>query len=52
MSKRLREFFETFLPDDLQLLIDNLHQYRNTLKLDFEQKVKALNDITNSFLKK
>ena len=52
MAKRLREFFETILPDDLQELIDNLHQYRNTLKGDFEKKVKTLNELTKSFSKK
>ena len=52
LSKRLREFFETILPDDLQELIDNLHQYRNTLKGDFEKKVKTLNELTKSFSKK
>ncbi len=52
MSKRLREFFEDILPDELQTLIDNLHQYRSTLKTTFEQKVKALNEVTNTFLKK
>lgn len=52
MSKRLREFFEDILPDELQTLIDNLHEYRSSLKMNFEQKVKALNEITDTFLKK
>lgn len=49
LSKRMREFFEVILPDDIQELIDNLQQYRNTLKGSFENKVKTLNELTKSF---
>lgn len=51
LSKRIREFFEDILPDNINDLILHLHQYRNTLKGSFEEKVQKLNDLTSSFLK-
>jgi len=52
LSKRIREFFEAILPENIDELIVNLHDYRNTLKGNFEEKVNKLNEITSSFLKK
>jgi precorrin-2 dehydrogenase / sirohydrochlorin ferrochelatase len=51
-AKRFREYLEEFLPDNLQELVDNLHAFRDNLKGDFQFKVKALNDLTASFLTK
>lgn len=45
-AKRLREFFEDILPDDLSGLVENLHAYRQTLKADFEAKVREMNRVT------
>ncbi len=52
LSKRLREFFEEILPENINELIVHLHDYRNTLKGSFEEKVQRLNDITKDFLSK
>lgn len=52
LSKRLREFFEDILPENINELITNLNTYRNSLKGDFKEKVDKLNEITSSFLKK
>ena len=52
LSKRIREFFEDVLPDNINDLILNLNDYRKTLKGNFEEKVNKLNEITSSFLKK
>ena len=52
LSKRLREFFEDVLPENVNDLILNLNEYRKTLKGDFEEKVNALNEITKNFLKR
>lgn len=49
-AKRLREFFEEVLPDDLQLLLDNLAAIRNELKGSFALKVKKLNEITSTLI--
>lgn len=51
-AKRLREFFEESLPDDLQQLLDNLNEVRGKLKGDFAQKVKRLNEITSNLVSK
>ncbi len=52
LSKRIREFFEDILPENINDLILNLNDYRKTLKGNFEEKVDALNEITKSFTKK
>jgi len=52
LSKRIREFFEDILPENINDLILNLSDYRKTLKGNFEEKVDALNEITKSFKKK
>lgn len=52
LSKRIREFFEDILPENINELILNLHAYRKTLKGNFEEKVEALNEITKVFNKK
>ncbi len=52
MAKRLRQFFEEFLPDDINDLLDNVNDYRNTLKKDFDFKVAELNNLTKSILQK
>lgn len=52
LSKRIREFFEEMLPENINDLILNLNEYRKTLKGNFEEKVSALNEITKSFNKK
>ncbi|MDZ4845074.1 MAG: bifunctional precorrin-2 dehydrogenase/sirohydrochlorin ferrochelatase [Chitinophagales bacterium] len=51
-AKRLREFFEEALPDDLQQLLDNLNEVRSKLKGDFAHKVKKLNEITSNLISK
>jgi len=49
LSKRIREFFEDMLPENINDLILNLNEYRKTLKGDFEEKVNKLNELTVSF---
>lgn len=45
-AKRLREFFEEVIPEDINQMVQNLNDYRNTLKGDFEDKVQKMNEIT------
>lgn len=49
-AKRLRQFFEDVLPENIDDLVKNLNEYRKTLKGDFEQKVEALNDFTKGLV--
>ena len=50
IAKRLRQFFEDVLPDDINTLTENLNTYRKTIKGNFEEKVKILNDITKDMI--
>lgn len=51
-AKRLRQFFEEVIPEDVNILVENLNQYRKTIKGNFEQKVNALNKITETLISK
>lgn len=46
LGKRIRQYLEDALPNNTQTIIDGLHNFRNTLKGDFQSKVEALNDVT------
>lgn len=45
-AKRLREFFEEIIPDDINMMVENLNEYRKTLKGNFQDKVQKMNEIT------
>lgn len=49
-AKRFRELLEEALPEEIDELLASLSQFRNTLKGDFEAKVKALNEHTASLV--
>ena len=49
-AKRLRQFFEDVLPENLNELVENLHSYRKTIKGDFEDKVTKLNELTKEMI--
>ncbi|WP_369753053.1 bifunctional precorrin-2 dehydrogenase/sirohydrochlorin ferrochelatase [Flavobacterium sp. WC2409] len=51
-AKRLREFFEEVIPEDINKMVENLNEYRKTLKGDFEEKVQKMNEITESLKNK
>ena len=46
LAKRIRAFLEEVIPADIQETMDGLEAYRNSLKVDFEAKIKALNELT------
>ena len=46
LAKRIRAFLEEVIPADIQETMDGLEAYRNSLKGDFEAKIKALNELT------
>lgn len=50
MAKRLRQFFEKVLPEDINELTENLNHYRKTLRNDFEYKIQTLNKITKQLM--
>ncbi|MFD2568665.1 precorrin-2 dehydrogenase/sirohydrochlorin ferrochelatase family protein [Pseudotenacibaculum haliotis] len=49
-AKRLRQFFEEVIPDDINQLVENLNQYRKTIKGNFEKKVGQLNKLTETLI--
>ena len=50
-AKRLRQFLEEVIPDDINEMVENLNVYRDSLKGDLEYKVEALNKLTEGLLK-
>lgn len=50
-AKRLRQFFEEILPENMNELVENLNTYRKTIKGDFEDKVTKLNELTKEMIK-
>lgn len=52
ISKRIREYLEEALPEDTNDLLDNMQKIREKIKGDFSEKVKVLNEVTASWLKK
>ncbi|MGY5849974.1 precorrin-2 dehydrogenase/sirohydrochlorin ferrochelatase family protein [Salegentibacter sp. F14] len=47
-AKRLREFFEEVIPESINKMVENLNEYRSSIKGDFETKVEQMNTITES----
>lgn len=52
LAKRIRQFLEDLLPEEVNDLLDTLQNYRNTLNGDFEFKVNEMNKVTKSILEK
>jgi len=50
LTKRIRQYLEQALPDEIQEMLDNLEAIRDQLKGDFEYKVKKLNEVTSSWM--
>jgi len=51
-AKRLRQFFEEVIPEDINKMVQNLNDFRKTIKGDFEQKVEKMNEITQKLVEK
>lgn len=51
-AKRLRQFFEDVIPENISKMVQNLNSYRKTIKGDFELKVDKMNDITQKLVEK
>ena len=52
MAKRIRQFLEEILPENINDLVKNLNEYRKTLKGDFDSKVEAMNKMTKGLIDK
>lgn len=51
-AKRLRQFFEDVIPENIDDLVQNLNEFRKTIKGDFEEKVETLNEFTKGLIEK
>ena len=49
-AKRLRQFFEEVIPEDINKMVLNLNSFRKTIKGDFEQKVEKMNEVTKALV--
>lgn len=49
ITKRIREYLEEAIPDDVQQLLDKMKEIRDQLKGDFEFKVQELNRVTQNW---
>ncbi len=47
LTKRVRELLEDVLPEEIDAVLENLNQIRDSLKGDLEEKIKKLNEITS-----
>ena len=52
LAKRLRQFFEEVIPDDIDELAENLNSFRNKIKCDLKEKVDILNNLTKGIIDK
>jgi len=50
MAKRMREYFEEVLPENMDDLLDNMNKMRDQMKGDLRQKTDALNEVTSAWL--
>lgn len=50
MAKRLRQFFEDIIPEEIDDLTQNINRFTKTIKGDFALKVKKLNKLTKGLL--
>lgn len=49
-AKRLRQFYEDVIPENINDLVQNLNRYRQTIRGDFQQKVQTLNTVTKTLI--
>ena len=49
-AKRLRQWLENFLPDQIDDILNKLYIYRSQIKGDFEQKIEAMNKVTENLI--
>ncbi|NBB27434.1 bifunctional precorrin-2 dehydrogenase/sirohydrochlorin ferrochelatase [Cellulophaga sp. BC115SP] len=52
MAKRIREFLDDIIPDNIQNLLDNLREIRKSIQGDFQEKIRVLNEVTASLVEK
>lgn len=52
IAKRVKELLQETLPDEIDMLLQNMQLVRSKLSGDFAEKVKQLNELTQSLIQK
>ncbi|HMR18276.1 MAG TPA: bifunctional precorrin-2 dehydrogenase/sirohydrochlorin ferrochelatase [Sphingobacterium sp.] len=52
IAKRLKEFLDDILPEEIDETLELMHELRNQLQGDFQEKIKVLNAHTEQLVKK
>jgi siroheme synthase-like protein len=52
MAKRMREFLDDIIPQDVQQLLENLREIRKSIKGDFQEKIRIMNEVTEGMVNK
>ena len=50
LARRLKEFFNEVLPDEIETALSNLNRIRENIKTGFKERVKKLNELTTSLI--
>ena len=51
MAKRMREFLNDIIPENIQQLLENLREIRKSIKGDFQEKIRIMNKVTEGMIK-
>ena len=51
MAKRMREFLDDIIPENIQQLLENLREIRKSIKGDFQEKIRIMNEVTEGMVK-
>lgn len=51
MAKRMREFLDDIIPENVQQLLENLREIRKSIKGDFQEKIRIMNEVTEAMVK-
>ena len=51
MAKRMREFLDDIIPENVQQLLENLREIRKSIKGDFQEKIRIMNEVTEGMVK-
>lgn len=51
MAKRMREFLDDIIPENVQNLLENLREIRKSIKGDFQEKIRIMNEVTEGMVK-
>ncbi len=49
-AKRIKQVLNESLPEEIDDVLENLHTFRNTIKGDFQEKVKKMNAVTKGLV--